>query len=445
MGPIDVVLVLALVAMLIENRTPVIPAAAIGVLGLRGAVARVTEGLGFRRTEWAVVGCLAYWLANYCWSGGDWDNLTSFKFLRNDGALLVTYPVFVLFLGWPWKPKQCRIFWLTFLAVFSVIGLIGMALSLRLPLPYYFEDLGLVGWDEGAGAYMFSGWYESHNTAGGVFCMATLAALALLQEGRLSRRSKPWAWMLFLSCFGGLAFSLSRSAYLGFVAGAALILPLRKFSKMLKIGVVAVVPTALLVLMSSSVMNRIDTITDPYYGTNAARFDIWSEALYDFELSPIVGIGFGRWNDYMLQFEGVKHFVYVAVSGQVVNNDSHAHNSTLHWLAEGGVVGAFLTLLVWWCAWSELSFYDRELPNSKMRWLHRGAKACLPAAVVMSMTEHMLGRGTVALALMAVVGTTLAAARKEWKALRHSKQVPLGVTDSRAALPRVTGPRWAVR
>ncbi len=421
MNPLDGIVAVVLLAGLLENRFPVIPVAAMALVCLRGIACRLGKGSGFEKIEWVIVACLTYWLANYFWSVGDIHNLLSFEFLRRDGALLVTYPVFLFLLGWPLKPGVCRAFWIIFVSALSLIAIPGLVLSLNLPHPLFFEDLRLVGFEGAVGQNMFFGWYEAHNAAGGVYSLAALIALGLIQEQKFSFEGKICVWLLFLCCVAGLAFTFSRGSYLGFVVGAAFILPLRKLTKMLKVGLLVVVPTALMVVMTSSLVERIDTITDPYYGTNAPRLALWGEALDDFALSPLVGIGFGRFNDEFVQFKGIKRFVWVGVKGIVVNADSHAHNSYVHFLAEGGILGFAFTLGIWWFAWGELSFFERKFPKSKLYWLHRSAKACLLAVLMESFTEHVLGRGSLILVLMALVGMTLSSARAELGALRRAK------------------------
>ena len=417
MSPVDIIVALAWLAGILGNRNVWIPAIGMGAVILRGLSLRIVNGLDLRKLEWAIILFLGYWLLNYSWSTADLQNLYSFDFLRRDGALLVTYPLFLMLLGWRLKPRLVRGFWTLFIMVLALLVIPGVTLALYLPHPLFFEDLGLVGFDNSIGQDMFFGWYEAHNTAGGVYAIAAIFALALLQEPTRWKQ-RMFRWSLFLACATGLIFTFSRGAYLAFLGAAMLILPVRKLGKLMKIALLAVVPTVALVMMTSKVMDRIDTITDPYYGTNAYRLEVWGYAIDAFELSPLVGIGFGRFNDRMLQLKGVKHLVYVAVHGDIVNNDAHAHNSYLHFLAEGGIIGLGLGLYVWWCAWAELSLWMTRLQKTQMFTLCKATRACLAALMITAMTEHMLGRGSVVLVAMGLVGMTLAAARSEWTRMK---------------------------
>ena len=419
----DGIVAVALIIGLLENRNPLVPAAALVLVCLWSLSRRLSTGVGFRRVEWAVVICLGYWLLNYFWSTRDVHNLISYNFLRQDGAPLVSYTAFVGFLGWPLKPDQVRKFWTFFLLLLALIALPSVIYCLHLfPYPSLMERLGSIGYDPSLGVRMFMGFYEAHNTTGGVYAMGSLATLTLIREGKLTPKVRQLMWALFLCCLGGLLFTYSRGSYLGFVAGLAVLLPLRQIGTTVRVGLLIAVPILFLGLLTSSVFSRIDTIVDPYYGTNASRLEIWADALDDIATSPFIGIGFGRFNDEAVDFKGIKGLYWVGVSGRIVNSDNHAHNSYLHFWAEGGIVGLWLTLRVWWCTWTELRFYESKLPKSKLRVLNKAARACLVATLVMSGTEHLLGRGSVVLMLMSLAGMTLAASRLEWRRLKSAAE-----------------------
>jgi O-antigen ligase len=412
-----------LLATLLQNRQPYLALAGIALVLLWALSLRLSKGLGFRRLEWAIVICLAYWVASYFLSVRDFHNFVSIDFLRRDGALLVSYTTFLAFLGWPLKPGPYRNFWILFVLLLALIAIPGLAYCLHVvPYPIYVERLGIVSFDPGVGGRIFIGWYEAHNTAGGVYALGSVLTLALTQEAKLTPKLRQFMWGLFLCCLGGLIFTYSRGGYLGFLSGAAYIFPLRKVGRTIRVGILIGVPVLLVGVMTSAVFNRIDSITDPYYGTNADRLRIWGEALDDFEASPIIGIGYSRFNDAMVDFKGVEGLYWIGEGGTIVNDDSHAHNSYLHFLAEGGIIGLLLTLRVWWCAWAELSFYEYKMAKTKLRGFHKATKACLLTLLVLSVTEHMLGKGSVALVAMSLIGMILATSRLEWRALQNAER-----------------------
>jgi O-antigen ligase len=419
----DIVFLAALLVMLIQNELPLLAAGSLVVCSLRGLAGWLSDREKFKRLERAIVLFLAYWLANYFWSTGSINNLVSYDFLRRDGALLVTYPAFFFFLHWRLRPGFFKFFWLFFFTCLSFMAACGIAVLLNLPYTSPLESLRLVGMEtESAGSRLFYAWYLAHDAAAGVYSIASITLAALLLEGRLGWKFKIYVWMMFLSCLAGLAFTFGRSGYMAFLAGGTILLPLRELRKAFKIALLVAVPAMVLVMTNSTLLNRIDTITDPTWGTNADRFRLWSDALYDFSLSPIVGIGFGRYNDLMRQFEGVPGLVDVAVKGEIRNNSATAHNSYLHFLAEGGLVGLAVSLYVWWCAWAELTFFLRRFPKSKYHAYQLGARASLVGISAFCMTDHSFGSGSTALTLMALIGLTLAASRAEWGTVQAEQE-----------------------
>lgn len=410
----DIVFLAALFVVLIQNALPILAAGALLVCMARGVGGWLARKRKFRRLEVAIVLCLAYWLLNYSWSTRSFSNLVSVQFLRRDGALLVTYPAFFFFLQWRLKRSYFRAFWFSFLSALSAMAICAVLILRNFPYTDHLQSLNIVGMRaEFMGSRLFYGWYEAHDTTGGIYTMACMILLALLIEGKGGRRMKRYVWAMFFCCLGGLALTYSRSGYVGFMAGSLVLLPLRQLRRMFKIGLVAAVPLIIVLLSNSAFLSRIDTIDDPNWGTNATRFELWRDALYDFSESPIVGIGFGRYNDLSRTFKGVPGLVYVAVDGEIENNNSTAHDSYLHFLAEGGIVGLFVTMFIWWCAWKELSFYERKLPRSHLWPFLRAGKGAMAAILVYCIFDHVLGSGSNVLFLMSLIGLTLAASRAE--------------------------------
>jgi len=424
---INGIVAVGLLITLLQNREPYVAVAGLALVLLWSFSQRLSKGLQFRRLEWAIVVCITYWTASYFWSVRDFHNFISVDFFRRDGSLLVSYVAFIGLLGWVLNSAQCLRFWTVFLSLLTLIAIPGVMYCVHLcPYSEVLERTGTVSFDPSLGTRLVLGWWEAHNSTGGVYALASILALTFLQSPQLRPKHKRSARFLLISCLSGLLFTFSRGGYLGFLVGAACVLPLRKLGTTVRISLLVGVPLLLLGLMTSSLFSRIDSITDPYYGTNADRLRIWGDALQDIESSPIIGIGFSRFNDDAVQFRGMKGLYWVGVAGRIVNDDGHAHNSYLHFWAEGGIVGLWLTLRVWWCAWVEICFFESKLTKSRLRVLHKASKACLLGLLALSFTEHLLGKGSVPLVAMSLIGMTLAASRAEWGVLQKAQKSILG-------------------
>lgn len=437
----DILFLVILTVALIQNQWPVVAAGALVICMFRGLSGLVAQRTKFRKLELIIILCLAYWLLNYQWSTHSFNNLVSYQFLRRDGALLVTYPAFFCLLHWRLSRAYFRMFWFSFLSLLSLMAISATLVLRNFPYAYLLEPLSLVGArEEFMGSRLFYGWYQAHDTTGGIYTMACMILLAFLIDKGLSRRMRTFVWVMLFSCLAGLALTYSRSGYLGFMAGTLVLLPIRQLRRSFKIGLALGVPLIVVLLSNSAFLGRIDTISDPNWGTNATRFELWRDAWYDFSQSPIVGIGFGRYNDVRRQFSGVPGLVYVCTAGEIINNSATAHDSYLHFLAEGGIIGLFVTMFIWWCAWKELSFFERALPRSYLHPFHRAGKGALSAMLIYCIFDHVLGSGSNVLFLMTIIGLTLAASRAELAAKSRARlQAPIRTSAVPTMLPATAG------
>jgi O-antigen ligase len=278
-------------------------------------------------------------------------------------------------------------------ALVAALGVVGDLLERRDALQ------GLCyAFDEGPPTLNFVGLYGAHNAAGSVLGFGTLFAAAVAVRGEGSRRR--WFWgLLGLPLFWGVLLSRSRGALLALLAALAVLGLLAWRSGRIRpralLGVLlAVALTA--AVYGPSVGRRLGQLGDSQ-GTHTFRLQQWSRAAREWSWSPLLGIGMGRYNDEQRRFSGLQHVAYFATSGTVVNAPSHAHNSYLHFLAEGGLLGLAVSGGFW----------------SWLAWRFRGSREPLRVAAFLgilylfavSFTEHYMGGGALLLVLSAAVGS----------------------------------------
>jgi O-antigen ligase len=164
------------------------------------------------------------------------------------------------------------------------------------------------------------------------------------------------------------------------------------------------------------------TTEDPEQDTNMlTRILYWTYATERFLQSPIIGIGWGRFNDPHLRMTGTKGFVYVASQGERVFSPLQAHNSYLHLLCESGVLGLALMLSLWF----SLFFRMRKaaLRFSEQPSLRGYYVACQTLIVLIlgaALTGHAVGAPTTGIPLFVIIGIGLSYQR-------HTKQELLPV------------------
>ncbi len=110
---------------------------------------------------------------------------------------------------------------------------------------------------------------------------------------------------------------------------------------------------------------------------------LWPRAFDLFLKSPIFGTGFGSYNDGPYDLKGIEHVAMMNFPEEFVFSDSHAHHSYIHILAETGLVGLFLTILM-------LIYMRRLFLNLDSKLLKDCFMMMFWISVWSSMTEHRL-------------------------------------------------------
>jgi len=110
----------------------------------------------------------------------------------------------------------------------------------------------------------------------------------------------------------------------------------------------------------------------------------------------------------------------------VVNDDSHAHNSYLHFLAEGGIVGLTLMLGIWLATLRWLVLVKDSFKQDSFGWMFaHGVQACVVLELFMSLTEHMMGTAVSSLTVFTMVGMLLNLVGWKYRLASLLKAVPV--------------------
>ncbi len=407
-----------MVVSLTGNIFPVINIVAISSLVPLYLISRDTKelercGYGPETAKKFLIAAYAYWLLSYALTGASLENFVSFEFLRFDGALLIAYLPLLLVTDVRLDPLFIRRIVGVFLTIMSAVALVGLAeffngrigslLLSRLPDPVQFLH------DASLSSDIFQGFFRAHNAAGGIYAMATLIAFSLLVlEKNPTFRSVPTLWV---ACnFVGLVLTQSRTAYVGFLVALLLVFFRRQETRrnVFKYSALILVPLYYMLQVQPVVNQRTEAVSNFEDPNVVMRFVYYQRAFDDFLQSPIIGTGFGRFNDDLKGFVGIPNLVYVATSGQSVNDDLHAHNSYLHFLAEGGIIGLVLMLSIWiatflWIGREKTIFAQGSFGCC----FAEGIQACILLEFAMSFTEHMMGTATSSLTVFTFAGLFL--------------------------------------
>ena len=171
----------------------------------------------------------------------------------------------------------------------------------------------------------------------------------MAQENFLPKKLRPVAIGVALLSVLCLGLSMTRGAWLAFIATLFLFAILEKKYRMLTAKLFAALFVAFLIVlaMSPQLQARIDTLTDRNFQSNSERILMWESAINIFSDYPVHGIG-------QKMFEKMYNEHYISPDAkerpdEMMSGHTHPHNNFLFVLSEGGVIGlvSFIGLYVY--------------------------------------------------------------------------------------------------
>lgn len=129
--------------------------------------------------------------------------------------------------------------------------------------------------------------------------------------------------------------------------------------------------------------------------------------IYD---SPLVGIGFTRYNDLGLQYAGVKHVVYMAVGARERQiSPATAHNSYLYVMTELGIIGLVAMLEIWWTLYRRFrnaARLETMLGHGRLAALYASCQGLIVFLFAMGFSGHSLGSPALGMTAAVLVAAT---------------------------------------
>lgn len=261
--------------------------------------------------------------------------------------------------------------------------------------------------------------YESHNAAGGFF-MVLLAYLV----GRAIVSGFRGRWLAIGVGALALVMTDSRGSIVAILAAVAYDWCSRRWPRLartLLLAFVAVLVAGLAAAYAvwqqmgapvvydysefSSVSDQLPTdmmSLGERPGTIMHRmFLLYPMAIDMFLQSPIVGIGFTRFDDFPVHITGIHGVLAMNTASPAIHSNLHAHNSFLHIAAENGVVGLVLLFLTIRAIYRTFASRELYLPVAMI----------LGSLLFASLTEHRLTTPSQAAPAFVIVGLLWACQR----------------------------------
>ncbi|MBI3610003.1 MAG: O-antigen ligase family protein [Nitrospirae bacterium] len=396
-------------------------------------------------------------LLSYLMSGQDISKLFSYAFIRYNGSIFFCFvPLLALLFLRVNTVTLARVFFFMTFLMSAVICLLGL-------LEFFAGRSTFLLKDDGIGL-MFVGLNRTHNATGSITALLGIAALVFtvfVEESRVRFRYLIYALVFYTA----LMLTLSRGSLMAFFLAACFLFACAKlkFKKKILLPIAALLITSAVMtpithsldrvkalfndqfyrsdqtnayrvasLISPPITNQLETLRilcDPRYPldrNNTAKYRklLTEYAIELFKESPIIGIGFGRFDDSILSqvgFSGKKHWVYLATSGEPVSTDCNAHNSYLHFLAEIGLVGTLIIVGFWLKILADLYEGIRVAADHDDRVTFAVGFMSVFTLFLLAFTEHYFAAPTVMLFVSYVTGlclNRLAQIRQEYSAVQ---------------------------
>lgn len=305
-------------------------------------------------------------------------------FYRRDGNFIVSYLVLFVFI---FLPISISIdFSRTFDILFPFFVIVSCIAYIAVP-----KEIT----DDGSGSAMHF-LFISHNAAGGFYSILAAVALGMLIQ------TKNKIYFLYSGLF--LFFLYSTNSRGSIIAiGAAIAYSFIKFKRPALVFFAFLIIQFIIVyetypvwvtmgkIMSEQANFTLGNVSSDIDFNRAGTFIdrlyyLWPRAIDNFIHSPLFGMGFGSFDDlYYKYINIINHVVAVKDGGIIRHSDAHAHNSTFTILAELGIVGYSLFILLF----NEINKRIHEL-SSKDPIQYTCLSLALWTCIFSSATEHRI-------------------------------------------------------
>jgi O-antigen ligase len=236
------------------------------------------------------------------------------------------------------------------------------------------------------------GLFSIYMTLAGVLSLALLVTLPRLLPGAAGRWRLVGPWLVML---GGLLFTYTRGAWVGFVAGTlTMIATIGRGRWLLVIGLVVLAGSAL--MAPDEMRRRVFSMANPEEAGARERVYMWRSGLAMWRERPVLGVGPG----------GVKRdYARYALPEAVKQRTSHVHSTPLQILVERGSLGLAAWLAIWAGFFARCIGLLRRLPAEAhaARALVAGSLAAIVGFLVAGLTEHAFGDSEVVMVAWAVM------------------------------------------
>jgi putative inorganic carbon (hco3(-)) transporter len=350
-----------------------------------------------RLAGWPLAWPFAAWIVVSLLAAGLSAEPLQSLFVATKGALLIV-ALYAMFDALPDAGAADR-FLSSLLALLAIVAVLGIVQVAVCPGPGGTASaLGPLG----RKCHRARGFYSIYMTLAGVLSLILLATAPRLL---LTATAGPGVWRITAWLVAGAGFALTyvRGAWLGFLAGVAMLLALvRRGRVVIASGVLMV---AVVVLLAPGVRHRAESIVDPNDPTARERVLMWRSGLSMARDHPLLGVGPG----------GVKReYPRYASPDALQQRRGHLHDTPLQILVERGAVGLGAWLAIFIVFFTRAAAILRHVPAAaqRERALVTGSIAALVGFLFGGLTEYNFGDSEVVMIAYVVMAVPFVVGRE---------------------------------
>lgn len=375
--------------------------APLALAGVLGAIVIRRNGFGVAMPSfvWALAALAAWTLVSCAFSS---EPLTSFERSRQ----LLYFLIVPLTIRLARGPAAMRIL--------DTIITIGAISALAGVVEYAFMNFRGLG-------HRPSGFLGLYMTFSGLTMLVLCAAVA-----RLVYREREWLWpaVAVPALLAALIVSESRNAWVGALAGIALLLVMRNWKLLIAVPVAIGVLAVLAPTVAKDRAKSIFDLSDP---TNRDRIAMLESGRLMIEAHPLVGVGMNMVPKAYLQYKTADA---VDPPDKPGATRSHLHNVPVQLAAERGLPA--MAAWLWFVA-AALRDLARLWRRQRSSALAAAGLAAVVAMVVAGLFEHNFGDSEFLVLFLALISLPFAAAASDSPASLAPAPVLVGSGPSRAA------------
>lgn len=240
--------------------------------------------------------------------------------------------------------------------------------------------------------------FQHYMTAGGLKMIAALLVAPFVLDRSTAKRTRRIFSVALVPILAALILTNTRSAWLGFIAGA-LVMGVLYYRSLF--AAIAVLIAAFFLFAPEQQIDRAKSIVDLSHPNNVGRLTMWTTGLHMWSDKPILGFG---------DIDLFKSYSEYRTPG-IGEPAGHLHNTYIHILVTLGSVG-FLVILWLFTAviTAEYSVFRNRRSDPLLRNIALGSIAVFSGFLINGFFEWNFGDHEIMVFIWFTVGLTIAAA-----------------------------------